>query len=263
MPIRCRLAPGPGRAAVRGIATPVLALVLAGGLARRRPGRRYRAARLARRLCRAVRGRGDRRGRPGPGRRRHPVRRQQHAGPRPRRLPARRGRGDPLPGEPRRERDRRRRLVGPRGGRGGRRSGRPRRRRHLVPARPQRPRRSPDPRPCGHDRPGQQRRGRDLLVPAPGDDGSARGRSARPVRGPLRHAPRDRRRPDRGRPGWRAPAPGTGELGPAVAASLGRPGVRVLELRTDRARNVELHREAVAAAVGAIEALDGPSGAGS
>ncbi len=33
------------------------------------------------------------------------------------------------------------------------------------------------------------------------------------------------------------------ELGAEIRHSLGRPGVRVLELRTDRARNVELHRE--------------------
>jgi 2-succinyl-5-enolpyruvyl-6-hydroxy-3-cyclohexene-1-carboxylate synthase len=47
---------------------------------------------------------------------------------------------------------------------------------------------------------------------------------------------------------------GAGELTGAVAASLGRPGVRVLELRTDRTRNVELHRAAIAAAVVAIDA---------
>jgi 2-succinyl-5-enolpyruvyl-6-hydroxy-3-cyclohexene-1-carboxylate synthase len=47
----------------------------------------------------------------------------------------------------------------------------------------------------------------------------------------------------------------TGEIGPAVAASLGRPGVRVLEVRTDRARNVELHRACTAAVVAAVDAL--------
>jgi 2-succinyl-5-enolpyruvyl-6-hydroxy-3-cyclohexene-1-carboxylate synthase len=53
---------------------------------------------------------------------------------------------------------------------------------------------------------------------------------------------------------------GTGELTAAVAASLGRPGVRVLELRTDRARNVALHRAATDAAVAAIDvAIDGGS----
>ena len=35
-----------------------------------------------------------------------------------------------------------------------------------------------------------------------------------------------------------------GDLEAAIRESIGRPGVRVLELRTDRARNVELHREA-------------------
>jgi 2-succinyl-5-enolpyruvyl-6-hydroxy-3-cyclohexene-1-carboxylate synthase len=34
-----------------------------------------------------------------------------------------------------------------------------------------------------------------------------------------------------------------GDLPAAIADSLARPGVRVLELRTDRARNVALHRE--------------------
>jgi 2-succinyl-5-enolpyruvyl-6-hydroxy-3-cyclohexene-1-carboxylate synthase len=38
------------------------------------------------------------------------------------------------------------------------------------------------------------------------------------------------------------------ELAAAVAGSVGRPGVRVIELRTERRRNVELHR-AVAAVV--------------
>lgn len=47
---------------------------------------------------------------------------------------------------------------------------------------------------------------------------------------------------------------GAGELTAAVAASVGRPGVRVLEVRTERSRNVELHRSAVAAAVAALEA---------
>lgn len=48
---------------------------------------------------------------------------------------------------------------------------------------------------------------------------------------------------------------GRGELGAAVAGSLGRPGVRVLELRTERARNVELHRACTAAVAGALEGL--------
>jgi hypothetical protein len=33
----------------------------------------------------------------------------------------------------------------------------------------------------------------------------------------------------------------------ALAETVARPGVRVLSFRTDRARNVELHREAAAA----------------
>lgn len=41
------------------------------------------------------------------------------------------------------------------------------------------------------------------------------------------------------------------ELAAAIRASVGRPGVQVLELRTDRARNVELHRE-VASVVGRV-----------
>jgi 2-succinyl-5-enolpyruvyl-6-hydroxy-3-cyclohexene-1-carboxylate synthase len=48
---------------------------------------------------------------------------------------------------------------------------------------------------------------------------------------------------------------GAGELTGAVAESLGRPGVRVLELRMDRTRNVVLHRAAIAAAVTAIDAV--------
>jgi 2-succinyl-5-enolpyruvyl-6-hydroxy-3-cyclohexene-1-carboxylate synthase len=46
---------------------------------------------------------------------------------------------------------------------------------------------------------------------------------------------------------------GPGQLGPAIRASLARPGVRVLELRTERRRNVELHRACVEAV---REALD-------
>ena len=46
-----------------------------------------------------------------------------------------------------------------------------------------------------------------------------------------------------------------GELGPAVADSLGRPGVRVLEVRTERTRNLELHRMGFAAVSRALERL--------
>ena len=41
----------------------------------------------------------------------------------------------------------------------------------------------------------------------------------------------------------------------ALAASIGRPGVRVLAFRTDRARNVELHHEAAAAVTEALARL--------
>ncbi|MBA2254002.1 MAG: 2-succinyl-5-enolpyruvyl-6-hydroxy-3-cyclohexene-1-carboxylic-acid synthase, partial [Chloroflexi bacterium] len=44
-------------------------------------------------------------------------------------------------------------------------------------------------------------------------------------------------------------------IGAAVRGSIGRPGVRVLELRTDRARNVELHRECLARVAAALEPL--------
>lgn len=47
-----------------------------------------------------------------------------------------------------------------------------------------------------------------------------------------------------------------GELAAAVADSIGRPGVRVLELRTDRNRNVALHRACTEVAVRAVEAAD-------
>ncbi len=45
------------------------------------------------------------------------------------------------------------------------------------------------------------------------------------------------------------------ELRDALTASIGRPGVRVLRYRTDRARNVELHREAAAAVSAALARL--------
>jgi 2-succinyl-5-enolpyruvyl-6-hydroxy-3-cyclohexene-1-carboxylate synthase len=43
----------------------------------------------------------------------------------------------------------------------------------------------------------------------------------------------------------------------ALAAAIGRPGMTVLELPTDRARNVELHRAAAAAVADALRDLDG------
>ena len=47
-------------------------------------------------------------------------------------------------------------------------------------------------------------------------------------------------------------APGPGQLGTALAESLARPGVQVIAVKTDRARNVELHRQAAAAVSAAL-----------
>ncbi len=46
-------------------------------------------------------------------------------------------------------------------------------------------------------------------------------------------------------------------LGPEIAASAGRPGVQVLELRTDRVRNVELHGAVAALVAAALATLVG------
>ena len=45
------------------------------------------------------------------------------------------------------------------------------------------------------------------------------------------------------------------DLGAAIRDSVGRPGVRVLELRTDRARNCQLHREVAAVVAKALAGL--------
>ncbi len=45
---------------------------------------------------------------------------------------------------------------------------------------------------------------------------------------------------------------GPGELAAAISDSVGRPGVQVLSFRTDRTRNVELHREAAAVVADAL-----------
>ena len=107
--------------------------------------------------------------------------------------------------EPGRQRHRWGRLDRARRGGGRRRAGRARRRRRVVPARPQRARRRAAPRPVRDDRAGRQRRRRDLLVPPAGDDRCARGGPARPLRGAVRDAPRDRRRADRHGPRRRVP----------------------------------------------------------
>ncbi len=53
---------------------------------------------------------------------------------------------------------------------------------------------------------------------------------------------------------WRVDAM---SLRPAVEAAVDRPGLRVLHLRTERQRNVELHRSVAAAVAAALESLSG------
>ena len=48
---------------------------------------------------------------------------------------------------------------------------------------------------------------------------------------------------------------GPADLAAAIAGSIGRPGVRVLELQTDRARNLQLHRELAAVVAAALAGL--------
>lgn len=48
-----------------------------------------------------------------------------------------------------------------------------------------------------------------------------------------------------------------GDLDPAIRDSIGRPGVQVLELRTDRARNLALHREVAAVVQRSLAGSDG------
>ena len=112
-----RRAGGGGAAAGRQPppAGPGAGAPLARRLAHRRPLGRPRPARLAdpdNRRRRGVRGRTVRPPRRPPARRRDPVGRQLDAGARHGRLAPRRTAGHPAAGEPRRERDRRRRLVG-------------------------------------------------------------------------------------------------------------------------------------------------------
>jgi len=48
---------------------------------------------------------------------------------------------------------------------------------------------------------------------------------------------------------------GAAALEAAIRSSIGRPGVRVLELRTERARNLELHRDLAATVRRALDEL--------
>jgi 2-succinyl-6-hydroxy-2,4-cyclohexadiene-1-carboxylate synthase len=48
---------------------------------------------------------------------------------------------------------------------------------------------------------------------------------------------------------------GYADIRAAIEAEIGRPGLRVVELRTDRARNAALHQEAAGAVASALTAL--------
>ena len=135
----------------------------------------------------------------------------------------------------------------------GGRAGRARGRRRVVPPRPQRARGREAPWPVRDHRPGQQRRRRHLLVPAAGHRVHPGVGPPGALRGAVRDAARDRRRADRDG-AWAGSTPWSTakDLGEHVERSIATPGVQVLELRTERARNVALHREVAAVVAAAI-----------